>query len=112
VLENWTRLKNKEKKRGTFYDKIPKTLPALFYSYLIFKERDKIGGAEKKDLRELKSLLRKQFDVFVKSGKEKDLADFIFILTEWCALSRINPELLMIKKAHKEAKSIRYGDID
>jgi tetrapyrrole methylase family protein / MazG family protein len=109
VLENWTKLKNKEKKRKSFYEKIPKTLPALFYAYLIFKERDKI---EKLRRPASDAVLRKEIGVqmrsFLSRKDPESYGQLLYVLTEWGAMRKLNPELVLLKKSHREAKKYLY----
>jgi len=109
VLENWTKLKNKEKKRKSFYEKIPKTLPALFYAYLIFKERDKF---EKKRKPLNNVLLRKEIEQDLRSffthRDPESYAQVLYALAEWGAMHKVNPELALMKRSHREAKKYLY----
>lgn len=109
VLENWTNLKNREKKRVSFYDKVPKTVPALFYAYLIFKERDKFEKNRKKLHRsEFDAAIKKKIGVFLSSQDENSYAQLLYALVEWGSLHKINPELSLLRKSHQEAKKHIY----
>lgn len=108
VLKNWARLKNKEKKRKTFYEKIPRTLPALFYTYLIFKERQKFSKEKKMGAGQDAKAVQKAVARFLRTKRETDLASVLFQLAAIAAAYKINPELALLKKAHAQAKREKY----
>jgi len=108
VLKNWTRLKNKEKKRKTFYEKIPRTLPALFYVYLIFKERQKFSKEKKVKTAYRTKTVQKAVARFLRTKREADLASVLFQLAATASAYKINPELALLKTAHAQAKRERY----
>lgn len=109
VLENWTNLKNREKKRASFYDKIPKTVPALFYAYLIFKERDKFEKNRRKiDRSGFIKKVKQQARHFLSSQDEDSYAQLLYALAEWGSLHKVNPELTLLRKSHQEAKKHKY----
>lgn len=109
VLENWTKIKNKEKKRKSFYEKIPKTLPALFYAYLIFKERSKIEKLRRpsNDAALQKDIEDRLCSLFSRKDQES-YGQLLYALVEWGAAHKLNPELVLLKKSHREAKKYLY----
>ncbi|MFC1514649.1 MazG nucleotide pyrophosphohydrolase domain-containing protein [Candidatus Omnitrophota bacterium] len=106
VLAMWVKAKSKKKKRRSIYDRIPKSSPALFSSYLFSKE---LRHLQKGVLGDQKAKLLKSLAKYKRSGHNQELTDIIFYAACILSSGTRNPESLVRKKVIRESSRVLYG---
>ncbi len=100
VIENWTRIKDQEKrskgKSGGVWDSVPICAPALFQYYTYLKEKKKRKEAVVVDEESVKSKLIELLSS--PNLSEEDLANALFRLVEICYIKGVDPELLLLQR--------------
>ena len=111
VLKNWNKIKKEEKKKTSTeivpFDDIPKSLPALFYSYKVQKEASKFGfdWSNKDDVfKKLKEEIS-EFESAVTTKNieniKDELGDIFFTLVNLSRVHHLNPEDLLEQNTQK-----------
>ena len=110
-LQKWEKLKEKEKKRSSILDGIPKRMPALQRAYKIQKKMASVGfdwenieGAWNKLYEELKELRNAKS----KKDIEEEIGDVLQAMVNLARFYGVNPEDALHKSLDKSEKRFRY----
>ncbi|MBW1971955.1 MAG: nucleoside triphosphate pyrophosphohydrolase [Spirochaetes bacterium] len=113
---NWSELKAKEKqnKRSSLMDGLPKSLPALIRAFRLTERASKVGfdwekasdifPKIKEELSELEEEIKKKKI----NNVEEEVGDLLFVIANLARLLKINPEDALRKSVNKFEKRFRY----
>lgn len=107
VVEEWQRLKNKEKEGETLFDGLSASSPALLAAFQVGQRAAALGfdwekpgdvlAKVKEEIEELEKALEK------KQGQAEELGDILFALANLCRKLGFNPELAL-RQANEKFK--------
>ncbi len=108
VLKNWESMKDEEKKRGNKESNDDKefgiNMPSLYLAYRISERRKHKGRISLQDIDKVRSEARELFEKFI-GGDLDDVGNFLFLISQICALYGVNPEEKLREKIRLEKLS-------
>lgn len=102
VIYHWTKQKAKEKKRKTYYERLPRTAPALMKSFILFKEQRHLGEEEDNPALSFINLKEKKLS-------RQQVAESLFFLSWLSFRSGVNPEEALNEKVESLARRLSYA---
>lgn len=113
VIEDWQRQKKEEKNRGSLFDGLVKTSPALLAAFQTGRQASSFGFDWVHPLDALQKVKEEvsELEKALKEGREEDIqqeiGDILFAMTNVSRLSRINPEMALKRANRKFVKRFR-----
>lgn len=114
VIDEWCRLKKKEKGRQSVLDGLPGRLPSLFEAFQLGLRVSQYGFDWNNSLDALQKVKEEmsELEKALKTGKEdeafKEVGDLFFSLANVSRLLGINPEIALRRANRKFVKRFRY----
>ena len=107
VKENWNKIKNKDKKKQSVLDNIPKANPALLKAHEMglkvatvnfdWNKAEDVFSKVKEEILELESAIKEKNQ----SNIEEELGDLLFSIAQLSRKLKINPEISLQKSCSK-----------
>lgn len=108
IVRHWIKVKVRDKKRRSVFDRLPKNAPSLLLGHILFKESNYMGN--KIDVNRTKQMMEKGMkEISSSKNREDTLLGVLWEFLKLASYYKIDLESLLRKKILTEAQNIKYN---